>query len=70
MPDELCPNCGADRQTYYEEMGEPCCIERGQRLVKGIGGEQYDAWKFLDGEFCMESHLHLAPLPHQKLGVN
>lgn len=68
--DPICSKCGADRQAYYDTMGEPCCVEHGQRLIKGIGGEQYDAWEFLDGEFCIEPRLHLSPLPHQTIGRN
>ncbi len=70
MEDEICERCGADKQVFYDTFGEPCCVEHGQRLIKGIGGDQYDAWQSLDSEFCMESRLHLSPLPHQTIGVN
>ena len=70
--DPICPRCGADRQAYYDTMGEPCCVEHGQRLIKGIGAEQYDAWMFLDSMVCnwRKITLSLSPLPHQEMGRN
>ena len=66
----ICPKCGADKESYFEMMGTPCCPRNGF-ILAGVNGDQYAAWMSPNTHICSNVYGDRpAPLPHNLIGRN
>ena len=68
----ICPECGTDKQAYYETMGEPCCPGEEQFVYTGLGGKQVAYWWQLESHTVSRGALQegTEPLPEIEIARN